>query len=74
MYWITQRFPRWLSAKESAWQAGNVVGSLGWEGTREKEMAIHSGILAWEIPWTEEPGELQSIGSQKLGHNLVTKQ
>ena len=48
--------------------------SLGWEGTQEKEMAIHSGILAWEIPWAEEPGELQSIGSQKVGHNLVTKQ
>ena len=37
-------------------------------------MATHSSILAWEIPWTEEPGRLQSIGSQRVGHNLVTKQ
>ena len=37
-------------------------------------MATHSSILAWEIPWTEEPGGLQSTGSQKLRHNLVTKQ
>ena len=37
-------------------------------------MATHSGILAWEIPWTEEPGMLQSIGSQRIGHNLVTEQ
>ena len=37
-------------------------------------MAIHSSILAWEIPWTEEPGRLQSMGSQRVGHNIVTKQ
>jgi len=41
------------------------VQSLGWEDPLEKEMATHSGILAWETPWTEEPGGLQSIGSQK---------
>ena len=40
------------------------VWSLGWEDPREKEMATHSSILAWEIPWTEEPGGLQSMGSQ----------
>ena len=40
----------------------------------EKEMATHSSILAWEIPQTEEPGRLQSIGSQRVGHNLATKQ
>ena len=39
----------------------------------EKEMATHSSTLAWEIPWTEEPGGLQSMGSQRVGHNLVTK-
>ena len=39
---------------------------LGWEDPLEKEMAIHSSILAWEIPWTEEPGGLQSMGSQEL--------
>ena len=41
------------------------VPSLGWEDPLEKEMAIHSSILAWEIPWTEEPGGLQSMGSQE---------
>ena len=48
------------------------VQSLGWEGPLEKEMAIHSTVLAWEIPWTEEPCGLQSMGSQKL--DTVTKQ
>ena len=38
----------------------------------EKEMATHSSILAWGIPWTEEPGRLQSMGSQSVGHSLVT--
>ena len=41
------------------------VWSLGWEDALEKEMATHSNILAWEIPWTEEPGGLQSMGLQK---------
>ena len=40
----------------------------------EKEMATHSNILAWEIPWTEDPGRLQSMRLQRIGHNLVTKQ
>ena len=44
------------------------VQSLGWEDALEKEMATHSSILAWRIPWTEEPGGLQSMGSQKVGH------
>ena len=44
------------------------VQSLGWEDPLEKEMAAHSSILAWEIPWTEEPGGLQSMGSQRVGH------
>ena len=39
----------------------------------EKEMATHSSILAWRIPWTEEPGGLQSLGSQGVGHDLATK-
>ena len=50
------------------------VPSLGQEDPLEKEMATHSSIFAWEIPWTEEPGGLQSMGSQRVGHNLVTKQ
>ena len=45
------------------------VQSLGWEDLLEKEMATHSSILAWKIPWTEEPGRLLSMGSQRLGHN-----
>ena len=50
------------------------VRSLGPEDPLEKETATHSGILAWEIPWTEEPGGLQYMGSQRVGHNLVTQQ
>ena len=45
------------------------VQSLGQEDPLEKEMAIHSSILAWRIPWTEEPGGLQSMGSQRVGHD-----
>ena len=44
------------------------VQSLGQEDPLEKKMATHSNILAWEIPWTEEPGELQSMGSQRVRH------
>ena len=47
-------------ASEESW-----VQCLGWEDPLEKEMAIHSSILAWEIPWTEEPGGLQSMGVSK---------
>ena len=45
------------------------VRSLGWEDPLEKGMATHSSILIWRIPWTEEPGRLQSMGSQKVGHD-----
>ena len=45
------------------------VQSLGWEDLLEKEMAPHSSILAWKIPWTEEPGRLQSMRSQRVGHD-----
>ena len=48
--------------------------SLGWEDPLEKEMATHYSILAWEIPRIEELGGLQSMGSQRVRHNLVTKQ
>ena len=48
------------------------VQSLGQEDTLEKGMATHSSILAWRIPWTEEPGGQQSMGSQRVGHDLVT--
>ena len=45
------------------------VQSLGWEDPLEKEMATHSSILAWRIPWTEEPGRLQFMGSQRVRHD-----
>ena len=45
------------------------VLSLGWEDPLEKEMAAHSSIHAWKNPWTEEPGRLQSMGSQRVGHD-----
>ena len=49
------------------WETG--VQYPGWEDPLEKEMATHSSILTWRIPWTEEPGGLQSMGSQRVGHN-----
>ena len=48
------------------------VRSLGWEDPLEKGMATHSSVLAWRIPWTEEPGGLQSTGPQRVGHDWVT--
>ena len=56
-----------LPAMREAW-----VQFLGWEDPLEKEMAPHSSILAWKIPWTEEPGRLQSMGSQGVGHDRAT--
>ena len=47
------------------------VLSLGWKDPVEKEMATHSSILAWKIPWTEEPVRLQSMGSQRVRHDLA---
>ena len=46
-----------------------LVQSLGWEDPLEEGMATHSSILAWRIPWVEEPGRLQSMGSQRVGHD-----
>ena len=56
-----------LPAMQETW-----VWSLGWEDPVEKGMATHSSILAWRSPWTEEPGGLQSMGSQRVIHSLVT--
>ena len=53
-----------LPAMQETW-----VQSLGWEDPLEKEVATHSSILAWEIPRTEEPGGLQSMGLQRVGHD-----
>ena len=49
------------------------VRSLGREDPLEEEIATHSSSLAWKIPWTDEPGGLQSMGSQRVGHNRVTE-
>ena len=57
-----------LPAMQETW-----VQFLRQEDPVEKEMATHSSIPAWRIPWTEEPGGLQSMGLQRVGHNLVTK-
>ena len=57
-----------LPAKQETW-----VRSLVQEDPLEEEMAMPSSILAWEIPWTEEPGGLQSVGSQREGHKLVER-
>ena len=54
--------------KNLAANAGDTVDA-GWEDPLEKKMAIHSSILAWKIPCTEEPGGLQSTGLQRVGHN-----
>ena len=62
-------FPGFYDGKESAYDAGHLVLSLGQEDPLEKEMATHSRILAWRILWAEEPGGLQSMGSQRVGHD-----
>ena len=62
----------WLRVKEPACSAGDTetrVSSLGREDPLEKGMVTHSSILAWRIPWTEEPGQLQSTGLQRVGHD-----
>ena len=61
--------PRWLSGKEFACSAGDVIRSLGQEDPLEKEMAAYFSILAWRIPWTEETDGLQSSGSQRVEHD-----
>ena len=52
----------------------DAIQSLGWEDPLEKGRATHSSFLAWEIPWTQEPGGLQSSGLKTVGHELATKQ
>ena len=66
-------FPGGSDSKVFACSAGDTqVQSLGWEDPLEKGLATHSSIIAWRIPWTEEPGRLQSMGSQRGKHNWVT--
>ena len=66
-------FPGGSVVKNLPANAGD-ARDLGGEDPLEEEMATHSSIPAWEIPWREEPGGLQSMGSQKVGHYLATKQ
>ena len=66
---------RWLNSipdsvvKNLPANAGDTNQSLGWEDTLEKKMATHSSTLVWEIPWMEEPGGLQSMRLQRVGHD-----
>ena len=79
IYYPSLGLPRWLSSKESTCQTGDMVftpGSVrapGGGNGNLHQYSIHSNILAWEIPLTEEPGGLESTGLQRLVHNLVTK-
>ena len=58
-----------IAGKESPAMQENWVQPLGWKDPLEKRMATHSSILAWRIPWTEEPGGLQSMASERVGHD-----
>ena len=62
----------WLRVKRVPAMWETRARSLGWEDALEKEMAIRSGTLAWKIRWMEKPGTLQSMGSQRVGHDLAT--
>ena len=76
LYIFYYGLPRWLSDKESAsqWQEMQMwVRSLGQEYPLEKGMATYSSILAWRIPWTEEPDRLPSIESQRVGHDSTSE-
>ena len=64
--------PKWLKKKIHLPMQETWVRSLGWEDLLEKEMVSHSSILVWEIPWTKEPGGLQSMGLQRGRHNWAT--
>ena len=65
----TWGFPGGSDDEESACNAGGQVRSLGWDDPLEKGMATHSSLLAWRVPWTEKPGGLQSMVSQRVGHD-----
>ena len=66
---LARDFPGGSDDKASAYNAGDPASVVGWEDLLEKEMATHSSILAWKIPWMEEPGRLQSMGSQRVRHD-----
>ena len=67
MYVVLAQVVKHLPVMRETW-----IRSLGQEDPLEKDMATHSSTLAWRIPWTEEPGRLQSMGSQRVGHDWAT--
>ena len=66
-------FPGGSDSKAPAWNVGDLVRSLAREDSVEKKIAIHSSTLAWKITWTEEPGMLHPMGSQRVRHDWGTK-
>ena len=70
LYWVSL-VVQMVKNMPAIWETW--VRSLGWEDSLEEGMATHSSILAWRIPWTEEPGGLQSMGLTRVRHNWVTK-
>ena len=72
VYLFVVSFPCGSAGKESACNVGALGSVPGAGRSLEKGIATHSSILVWKIPWTEEPGGLQSMGSQKVGHDWVT--
>ena len=69
LVYISWRLLKWLSGKESTCNAGDTGSILGREDLLEKEMATYCSILAWKMPWMEEPGRLQSLGSQRVSYD-----
>ena len=69
IYVISMDFPGGSDGKVSAYNEGDQGSIPGWGRSLEKEMATHFSTLAWKIPWTEEPGRLQSMGSERVGHD-----
>ena len=73
LHWVANRYNKAAQRlKNLPAEQATQVRSLGWEDTLKKGMATHSSILAWWIPWTEETGGLQSMGSQSVGHDWIT--
>ena len=69
LFWVALGFPGGSEVKASACITGDLGSISGWEDPLEKEMVTHSSILAWRIPWMEEPGRLQSMGLQRVRHD-----
>ena len=69
LLWKINNFPGGLDGKASVYNAGDMGSIPGAGRSSGEEMAIHSSTIAWKIPWTEGPGRLQSMGSQRVGHD-----